>query len=225
MELSAKYLRLYPNGSHRKEVVRVFLVDNYSDLDSMLTKRNASAEEVHRRLTVLSSCLETYARSGVSIPAELVHLDALKTKFGAYVAESTGKDVSALGVGSKVKYDGSDSNSAKSFRSDYFKERNSTIPAGSIGEVVGTDGAEKVIVRFDGVTTYAWTRQWKPDSQYWKAGKRNVAEFLRTEIKMIDNVDAPIQNKMRLEFGRIEALTKTYIFGDKAYCGLPEGEK
>ena len=91
------------------------------------------------------------------------------------------------------------------YNGEYLYERQATIPPGSVGKIIYVDA--DIYVKFDGLSSEAWSRQWRGAADYWKGGRRNVAYYRPEELRP---VDLPTKTQIQVLKAELQKLHDTF---------------
>lgn len=184
IELSQRYLRVYPNGLHNKVVVQHLFVDNFSRLFDYFD-RAADYEATRRQIATLNLLMQQYGDMNIPL-SRLVPIDDLLSKYNKYVRNLSNENPQGkVQVGSVVRI--LDINWQNiHYNNNYLRIRDTNYLVGSIGEVVSADRDEdEFCVRFNGVKRKQGWRDYDHCSKSWRGNRKNIAAYEEEELRLM----------------------------------------
>lgn len=204
VEMAQKYLELYEDGPHRKEVTAQLLTSSLENLEHLAQKLTLFPE-MYASLQETNSLFAQHVGGettlpGVRLPPTLV----------ASLRESLHKELPSgdFEVGSYVVVHensadpGWAENYMDGYSMKYHFERQHTFPVGSPGKIVHSEGMT-LIVEFFETTTYLWTRNWN------NLGK-NFAQYMMVELARYPSPTQFEKELLDKEITTLEGLLKRY---------------
>lgn len=201
IELAKEYLEVYKNGNKRKEVIAEQLTAEYTNIYRAIDG-NGDIESILGEIKRLNSDLEKFSREGIILTNRLP-LDAI-TNIRSNYLNSTNHNAK-IKVGARVRISGS---TDQSWGQYYRDERDSFIPAGSIGEIVALEGP--LTIKFPQLNF-----EWKTDfvnsiKELSAKNKAPTAWYKMSEITCRNTLDAIEKFSLEKEMDKLEDNLKFY---------------
>jgi len=204
-----EYLQNYPEGIYKKEAVKNLLRTEISSLvNDFENKGNLVYTKI--KLDNLNKHLKEYADEGIDL-SEATDKEEIFYKAISYILETYKKDNNSwLFVGDKVKFSRSSWDDNFIDDTGYKDERNSIIPVGSEGVLIGYSDRKENIVEFESVKKTWWKHSWKLD-KYWTKSRRNVAKFHNDELTKIPPMNKYFKDELIKQSYELRTNLQTYI--------------
>lgn len=177
LKAARNYLRVYPEGKERKEVILEQLSAEYSLLyDEM--KASSLFSPTFARLKSLNLNLAKFSTENIVL-SDKVPLDAITSVETNYLIYAPNQSTNLV-AGAKVRITG---NKDRNWNEAYVAERSDVVKTGTVGEIMGINDEKQFVVKFPNIPS-----EWKTDwfgiakSMYELNGKRFVAWYKPDEI-------------------------------------------
>ncbi len=207
IQLTDQYLRMYPNGTNKKQIIKEVLVDQFSVLTNYLSN-NRLLNQTYSHTVRLNSLLEQNSKENINL-AGLVNIETLLASASTYSPAETSS--AELIEGSSVIVSPLRAEET-GLGADYVEQRDVTFSPGSTGTIVGItdEKTDFYVVEFPNITEYYWGEsQWGPLLKYWKEDKKNVGAYHKKELQAI--ISNPVQKvSLEQELQKLKELMQNY---------------
>jgi hypothetical protein len=204
MVLCDNYLKVYQNGPNRKLIISELLKNELNNYAASLNAKEPSSS-ISKKSDGLITRIEKYSSEKISLPDEIVS-KVIKNANNYVFSFKRVPLENELSLGDFVEVNNT---SSQRWDEQFKKERDKTIPKGSFGKVVGIEN-NHIFIQFNGITEYAWTQDWNPTANYWKNGRKNVADYELKEIMINVSLSEKEKSKFNSDAAKISNLLKHY---------------
>jgi|SRR3989344_468242 len=199
VKLDEKYLKVYPSGEHRKEVIEDMLISSASILSDGLQELG-EFDKVSLQLRNFTSSFEKYASEGINLDS--IPRDIIIAQGEEYLGqvEIDDKSQKKPDFGTKVKVVYAEKTSF-SWKQEYLTERTRLIPVGSKGTIIGIGSYGKHFVEFPKMPKITWKQDWEGIENY---KGRNVAMYAIEELFFFPTTNEISKHYFRSELNKLK---------------------